>query len=53
MAAAFDVSESGMASDTVFKISQFIKIVGMGCTVLHAPVCCDQKYVENLAVIYL
>ena len=53
MAAAFDVSESAMASDTIFSILQFIKIVGMGCTFLHAQVCCDQKYVENLPVIYL
>lgn len=36
MAAAFDVSESGMDSETIFNILQFIKIVGMGCTVLHA-----------------
>ena len=53
MAAAFDVCECGMASETIFNIWQCIKIAGMGYAVVHASVYSDQKYVENLAAIYL
>lgn len=40
----------GMAADTLFSILQLIKSVRMGCTILHAQICWDQKYVENLPV---
>lgn len=44
--------ESGIAFDTIFNKLQFIKKVGMGWLALHTQLCCDQKYVENLAVIF-
>lgn len=36
----------GMASDTIFNILQFIKSVGMACTVLHAQVCWDRNMLK-------
>lgn len=53
MAAAFDVSESEMDSDTPFNILQVYKNSGNKMYSSTGQVCCDQKYVENLAVVYI
>lgn len=53
VAAAFDVSESEMGSDIPFNTLQVYKNSGNRIYSSTAQVSCDQKYVENLAVIYL